>query len=134
MQKPFTLSVKIVVRNREGRCLVLRRAATSKGNAGKWDFPGGKLEPGEQIEQALCRETIEETGLVTSVERVVGAAQSELPDRIVAYLFMEGFVQGGEIRLSEEHDGYEWVTVPELATMELAPQFKAFANTYATAR
>ncbi len=129
-QKTFSLSVKVIVCDREGRCLLLKRSAASAGNAGKWDFPGGKLDPGERIDQALCRETVEETGLTISVRRVVGAAQSELADRVVAYLIMEGDVDTGQVRLSDEHDDYVWVAVSELAHMELAPQFRAFAETY----
>ena len=51
-QKTFSLSVKVIVCDREGRCLLLKRSAASAGNAGKWDFPGGKLDPGERIDQA----------------------------------------------------------------------------------
>lgn len=131
--KPFSLSVKAVVRDREGRCLLLRRSAASKANAGKWDFPGGKIEPGEPIDQALRREVAEETGLAISVRRVVGAAQSELPDRVVAYLIMEAEPESGDVRLGEEHDDYRWASIAEMAQMDLAPQFRAFAATYATA-
>ena len=53
--KPLKLSVKIVVRDDAGRCLLLRRSLSSKGNPGKWDFPGGKIDPGESFDEALVR-------------------------------------------------------------------------------
>ena len=42
--KPLTLSVKALVRDEQGRCLVIQRSLTSKNNAGQWDFPGGKVD------------------------------------------------------------------------------------------
>lgn len=130
MQKPFSLSVKAIVRDADGRCLLLRRSAASQGNAGKWDLPGGKLDPGERVDQTLCREVVEETGLTISVCRVAGAAQSELRDRTVVYLILEAYLESGQVRLSEEHDDSAWVTLSELPKMDLAEQFRAFARTY----
>jgi len=127
---PFVLSVKAVILDEEGRCLLLKRSAASKGNAGKWDLPGGKLDPGETIDRALRREVAEETGLAISVERVVGAAQSELPDRIVTYLIMEAKADAGQVHLSAEHDEYAWVDPRRMAQVNLAPQFREFAETY----
>ena len=46
----------------EGRLLLQRRAITAKHGAGKLEFPGGKIEPGESAESALARELIEEWG------------------------------------------------------------------------
>lgn len=132
-QKPFVLSVKAIVRDGEGRCLLLRRSAASKGNPGKWDFPGGKLDPGERVDEGLCREVAEETGVTISVERVLGAAQSGLPDRMVAYLIMEARLESGEVRLSEEHDDFVWVALSELPRMDLAEQFRPFIDAYALA-
>jgi 8-oxo-dGTP diphosphatase len=55
-----------VVRDPSGRILMTSRPA-SKVYAGWWEFPGGKLESGETVEQALVRELAEELGLQTDV-------------------------------------------------------------------
>ena len=55
--KPLRLSVKIVVRDDAGRCLLLKRSLTSKGNPGKWEFPGGKIDPGESFDRPWSRRT-----------------------------------------------------------------------------
>jgi mutator protein MutT len=56
----------------EGRLLAARRSAPEE-LAGRWELPGGKLEPGESPEQALVRELREELGIETEpVERVPG--------------------------------------------------------------
>jgi|SRR4029079_6591835 8-oxo-dGTP diphosphatase len=129
--KPFFLSVKALVRNEQGRYLVLKRSAASKNHAGLWDLPGGKIDPGEAFDEALAREVREETGLRVVLQRVLGAGQSEMSDRMIAYLFMEARSDKGEARLSEEHDALAWLTTAELAAAELCPQFRSFAQTLA---
>jgi 8-oxo-dGTP diphosphatase len=130
MNKPYALSAKAVVRDPRGRCLLLRRSGASKNNGGFWEFPGGKLDPGEQPDEALVREIREETGLIAEVVRVVGAGESELPDRKVAYLFFEARVDTDMVHLSPEHDAFQWVELPELKNQQLCPQYVPFARQY----
>ena len=129
-EKPFSLSVKVLIRDSEGRCLVLRRSLASKGSPGKWEFPGGKADPGEDFDEALRREVAEETGLRVSLERVAGATEYELPDRKVAYLIMEACHKSGQVCLSDEHDDYAWVCLEDLPGIELVEQFGEFAAGY----
>jgi len=51
---------------RDGRLLVARRAA-GRSQGGLWEFPGGKLEPGEAPEDCLRRELREELGIESTV-------------------------------------------------------------------
>ena len=128
--KPFALSVKVVIRDKAGQCLLLKRSLSSKGSPGKWEFPGGKAELEEKFDEALFREVTEETGLTISLQRVAGAAEFELPTRKIAYLIMEARLESGEVRLSSEHIDFIWVTPGELPTMDLAEQFISFAHWY----
>ena len=57
------IEVALALLERRGRWLVTRRAE-GRIFAGQWEFPGGKIEPGESPEQAAVRELREETGLV----------------------------------------------------------------------
>jgi 8-oxo-dGTP diphosphatase len=127
-EKSFTLSTKVVIRDGSGRCLLLRRSLSSKGNPGKWEFPGGKAEMGERFDKSLLREVAEETGLTISLQRVSGAAESDLPDRKIVYLIMEARLVSGDMRLSGEHIAFAWVAPAELPTVDLAEQFRAFAR------
>jgi 8-oxo-dGTP diphosphatase len=122
-QKPFKLSVKVLIIDANNCCLVLRRSSSSKANAGKWDFPGGKIDPGESFEEGLIREVQEETGLSISLRGVIGAGESESPSARIAYLMMKAIPASGEVRLSDEHDEYLWVDCRELRTVDLCPQF-----------
>ncbi|HEX7587290.1 MAG TPA: NUDIX domain-containing protein [Anaerolineae bacterium] len=128
--KPFALSIKVVIFDRARRCLVLKRSTKSKVNMGKWDFPGGKAEPGEKFDQALLREVKEETALKISLQHFAGGAESETPTRRVICLIMQARIKSGKVRLSDEHDDYAWVNLRDLTKVDLAPQFKAFAKAY----
>ncbi len=128
--KPFALSAKVVIRDKEGRCLLLKRSMSSKGNPGKWDLPGGKVDAGEDLEQGLLREVTEETGLTISLQRVLGAAESESPTKMVAYLILEGKLRSGQVRLSSEHDDFVWVDRQGIADIDIAGQFRPFLEAY----
>ncbi len=125
-RKRFRLSVKALVMNEAGQCLVLRRSAASQNNAGLWDLPGGKCDPGETVDQTLAREVAEETGLQIRVVRVAGATQADRGDEIVAYLILEARAAGSAVRLSDEHDAYEWVARCSLDASRCVPQFRPF--------
>ena len=66
-RRPVDVAVGVLI-DADGRFLLTSRPA-GKVYAGFWEFPGGKLEPGESVEQALARELHEELGIT------IGAAQ-----------------------------------------------------------
>lgn len=132
--KPFALSVKVVVKDDRGRILILKRSLNSKNNRGAWDFPGGKVDEGEDIGSALLREVVEETGLSIRLDKVAGCAESETPVKKIAYLIMEAGIISGKICLSSEHSDYMWVEPSFLPKAGLCPQFKDFASVYAGKR
>jgi len=68
MSKPFRLSMKVVILDDMGRILLIQRSMGSRGNPGKWDFPGGKVDQGETFDEALLREVFEETKLKISLD------------------------------------------------------------------
>jgi 8-oxo-dGTP diphosphatase len=74
--------VAAAVVDREGRVLIAQRPP-GKWQAGRWEFPGGKLEAGEDEQQALRRELEEELGIhVRAATRVLEVAHN-YPDRSV---------------------------------------------------
>jgi len=69
---PVVASIAVVVRDR--RVLLVRRA--NPPDAGRWGFPGGKVERGETMAQAAVRELAEETGVVGEARRIFTAVDA----------------------------------------------------------
>lgn len=120
------IEVAAAVVRRGGRVLVARRARPAE-LAGLWEFPGGKLEPGESGEEALARELVEELALDVEVGGVLGSSE-RLPAgggaadlRLTAYAARprDG---GQEPRpIDGTHDALRWVDAAELVDLDLAP-------------
>jgi 8-oxo-dGTP diphosphatase len=128
--KLFSLSVKVIIRNKSGECLLLKRSMHSASNPWKWEFPGGKVDRSEILENAILRETAEETGLTIELDHVAGSAESEFREWRVAHLIMEGRPVSGKVVLSDEHDDYQWVPISKLPEMDMPEHFRAFAVEY----
>jgi len=128
--KPFGLAVRAVVLDDKGRCLLLRRSPNNKTNIGRWELPGGKVEPGEDFVQALKREVKEEAGVNISITKAVGIVQIELPSLIVVQVIMEARLVSGLVSLSKEHNDFIWLDRAQLPDMNLIKEFYPFARLY----
>lgn len=128
--KPFGLSVSALINDGEGRFLLLKRSMKSRFWAGQWETPGGKIDAGESFDQALLRETKEETGLTISLDCVAGVSEFELPHTRVALLFMTAHVVSGEVRLSEEHEEYAWLPMEEFSQKDLTVGLRKALNAF----
>ena len=132
-EKPYRLAVRAVIRDEQGRCLLVKRSAANKGFVGQWEWPGGKVDPGESFDEGLRREVREETGLEIELGRVVGAFDFEMPKVRIATLCLEARPVGGTLRLSEEHDESAWVPAAEVPRWKILDVLKELAVAYAAA-
>jgi 8-oxo-dGTP diphosphatase len=81
MPEAVTVAVGII-QDPQGRVLVSRRA-TDAHQGGLWEFPGGKVEPGEAIEMALAREFREELGLEVLASEALMRIEHDYGDKQV---------------------------------------------------
>lgn len=105
----------------EGRVLVQRRPA-GKAMAGLWEFPGGKLEPGETPEMALARELREELGIGVEEEALRPACFASAPlggRRLLLLLYLVERWTGTPVAL--EADALAWVSTAELRLLPMPP-------------
>lgn len=85
-----------------------------------WEFPGGKIEPGETKKQAIVREIKEELNIEINVDKFALDIEYQYPN---FYLFMSCFmcsIKEGSIELLEHNDG-KWITKEELNTLNWLP-------------
>jgi len=116
----YGLAVRVILTDPQGKILILKRSTDSKTNPGKWDLPGGKVNQDESFDHALIREVYEETNLKISLDHVVGAAEQNLHIIRAVHIVMSGQIVEGELSLSNEHEGYAWVSTETLPDYELA--------------
>ncbi len=115
--------VAAIVR-RDGRVLLAQRPE-HKRHGSMWEFPGGKVRPGESIHDALDRELREELGVeVTRVGATVQAVHD--PGSPFEIRFVEVEIEG--VPRALEHIALRWARIDELSGIPLAPADRRFAD------
>ncbi|MBU1023605.1 NUDIX domain-containing protein [bacterium] len=122
--RPFSLSVKMLISDERDRWLFIKRSDKSRWNPGKWDIPGGKLDPGESFREGLLREVEEETGLDVRIKSHFGSIEDETNEFRIVHLVMNGKRIAGDVKLSNEHMDYTWVSKDESLELDLCPFIK----------
>ena len=120
-------SCAIIFDERREKVLLTRRA-----DNGLWCLPGGKMEPGESIEECCRREVFEETGLDVEMTRLVAVYSNQ--DQLVVYkdgakvqfviMSFEAAITGGTLGLSNETTDARYFTVEELEALSFHDRHK----------
>ena len=108
-----TIRVVAAEAERDGRYLITQRRPEATLPL-LWEFPGGKVEPGETDAEALARELREEMDIRVEVGDEVLAVQREYEKYFIDFHVYSVWILSQEIKTLEVHD-YRWVTVAELA-------------------
>jgi 8-oxo-dGTP diphosphatase len=111
--------VAAVLRDEHGRVLIAQRPA-GKHMAGYWEFPGGKIAPGESSEQALKRELAEELGVSLRRCHPLLQLRHDYADRVVELEVFAVDDYGGEPS-GLEAQALKWVAAAELGSQALLP-------------
>jgi len=112
-----------LIHNAFGEVLLLRRAASNDYKPCVWDIPGGTVEHGETVEDAVIREVREETGLIITVGEPIFRYdnRSELPRRQTIQIVYTCTLLGcSPIRLrANEHSAFRWTKLEDILSFEL---------------
>jgi len=119
MEKPYGLTMRGIVKNDDGKILVLRRHPKSKTNPHKWELPGGKIEKCEFFDEALIREIREETCLDIKIGDFGEAVQDDYPHKRTVQLIMYAKDISGEVKISDEHDDWMWASIEEIKSLDI---------------
>ncbi|KAH0283139.1 hypothetical protein M436DRAFT_58610 [Aureobasidium namibiae CBS 147.97] len=112
--------------NSTWQLLVVRRVETETSFPNMWELPGGHVEQGETISEAIQRETMEETGLV--VQDVIGKFEElrwtskQGGMESVQFNFVATIQQPAEVTLNpEEHSEWKWIRENEITSLPTSP-------------
>lgn len=112
-----------VLRDEAGRVLVSRRPE-GRDLAGRWEFPGGKIDPGETAEDALRRELAEELDIRIGRHRPLVSVRHKYRDKIVRLRLFEIHSFDGTAR-GVEGQLLRWVETDELRSLDMPPADRA---------
>ena len=117
---------------RDGRILICRRRFDQR-HPGKWEFPGGKVEPGENSRQGVRRELCEELGIEARIDEEITRYRYRYPDKQVELVFYRVSEFTGEPDGSQFEE-IRWVTPGELPGFDFLEGDVAFVRELAARR
>ena len=115
--KLHIVAVVGVIRNKDGRYLVLKRHQREIAYPGQYTLPGGKVENNNTIEETLAQEIQEECGLTMKPGKILLKDKSFIrPDQqtVKVFSYLCEVEDNGRVVLSEDFTDYKWVTTEEL--------------------
>jgi mutator protein MutT len=115
---PDRLTVTAAVIRKDGALLIARRRPGG-ALSGKWEFPGGKMEPGEDERECLARELREELAIEAAIGEFIVSVPFEHKDRLYELKAFQAEWISGELTLLD-HAEVRWVTEAELPGYDFA--------------
>ena len=120
------IDVTAAILTQAGRVLIARRKPGAS-QAGMWEFPGGKVRPGETPEECLKREVREELSLDIAVGTLLGESIHAYADQSIRLLAYCACIEAGEPVLND-HAEVEWVRFDELGRFTFCAADRPFVR------
>ena len=121
MPDPAPIPVVCAVIERSDGCVLLAQRPAHKHLALKWEFAGGKVEPGEEPAAALVREIREELGCAIAIMRALPRFTHRYGDVVIEmFPFVCRLAAGSPELHAHEHVAFAWVAPDELLDYDLA--------------
>ena len=90
----------------KGKFLLLKR--NNPPMKGEWWIPGGRIRKGEELEDAVKREVLEETGLKCDILRQIGVINQIFPECHTISIYYLVKSESMDVKLNQEHSSYKW--------------------------
>ena len=124
---PGGIQVTAGILSHGDRILVCQRARASL-HGGKWEFPGGKVELGETLEECLRRELEEELGIRTEIGRRLWAGNHRYPGRDrIELTFFEVKTYAGTLT-NQVFEEIRWVRIADLGEIDFLEADREFVD------
>lgn len=105
---------------RDGEKVLLAQRKPGDPLAGKWEFPGGKIETGETTEECLMRELFEELGITVRIGRIIAVSPWDYPHVSIELIAFKAEILSG-VPTPTDHAAVAWVRQEEVSSWDLAP-------------
>ena len=114
-----TVKVVAAIITRENKILATQRGYGDFKDG--WEFPGGKVEPGETAEQAIVREIREELGADIKVTGFLTTVEHDYPNfHLLMDCFRAELMEGSEMTLLE-HEAAKWLDIKDIDSVDWLP-------------
>ncbi|MEI6100879.1 MAG: (deoxy)nucleoside triphosphate pyrophosphohydrolase [Eubacteriales bacterium] len=116
----FKKQVTAAIIRKEGKILIAQRGRDDEELPLLWEFPGGKLEPGETPEECIIREIKEELDLDIQPLGIYREIEYQLGDQTIPITFFCAEIKGGQMQL-RVHEDARWIHMSEIKEYEFMP-------------
>ena len=113
---------------REKGMILVSSRPESKAAAGKWEFPGGKVEPGESYGECIKREMLEELGLEVIPLDVVFDIIHHYPAGAIRLVFLRCLRKNGSEAVAKEGQEFRWISLKGMRELDFLEADKALCE------